>query len=53
MKMGGRCPLNKVRNQEKFLRTEIERFYNRPMKASSIELMKEKFCRDICKNILC
>jgi len=52
MKLGGRCPLNNIKSKEDFLRRELENFYNKQVNLD-IEKMKEKFCKNICKNILC
>jgi len=52
MKMGGRCPLEHVKDEEKFLKTELENFYKRPI-TMDIEKMKKEFCIKICDNILC
>jgi len=53
MKLGGRCPLNYIKNKESFLRTELENFYRKPVNGLSIEKMKKEFCRNICDNIMC
>ncbi len=53
MKLGGRCPLNYVKNQEEFLRTELQRFYKKQIDKMNIEDMKKEFCRNICDNIMC
>jgi len=53
MNIGGRCPLNFVEDKEKFLRTELENFYKKPINGLSIDEMREEFCRNICGNIMC
>jgi hypothetical protein len=52
MKLGGKCPLNNMKNKEEFLIKELENFYNKPVNFD-IEKMKDEFCRNICKNIMC
>jgi hypothetical protein len=52
MKIGGRCPLSDVKNQEAFLKNEINNFYKTNID-SDIENMKRIFCRSICKNVMC
>lgn len=49
MKLGGRCPLNHVENQEEFLRTELQNFYRKQVN-TDIEIMRQEFCRKVCKN---
>ena len=51
MKLGGKCPLD-VRDRERFIRAEIERFYKKPVSMSA-EKLREEFCSKVCKNILC
>lgn len=52
MKLGGRCPLNSMKNKEEFLKKELEIFYNKQVNLN-IEKMKEEFCKYICENMLC
>jgi hypothetical protein len=53
MKIGGRCSLSGVEDQEKFIREEIEKFYGKPIAQLNIDSdLKREFCK-ICKNIMC
>jgi len=55
MKLGGRCPLNKIKDQESYIKTELENFYGVPLEKLNIinGNLKKEFCKNICKNILC
>jgi DNA gyrase inhibitor GyrI len=53
MRIGGRCPLNHVKNEEEFLKKELENFYKKQMKTSTLEQMRKEFCRNVCENIMC
>jgi DNA gyrase inhibitor GyrI len=53
MRIGGRCPLNHVKNEEEFLKKELQNFYSKQMKTSNLEEMRKEFCRSVCENIMC
>jgi len=53
MKIGGRCPLSYMKNQEAFLRNEIDNFYKAKIDSNDLENMRKIFCRSICRNIMC
>ena len=54
MKLGGRCPLNKVEDPESFMKLKLEKFYRKPFKDLNINdgNLKKEFC-NICENFLC
>jgi len=53
MNLGGRCPLNNIKDRENFLRNEVEVFYKTQINNSDVERMRRVFCSKICKNIMC
>lgn len=53
MRIGGKCPLNLVEDQETYIRTELEKFNKEKIIDSDVDSMRKEFCRNICKNITC
>lgn len=52
-KIGGRCPLSYMKNQEAFLISEVENFYKANLNINDIEKLKKIFCRCVCRNFMC
>lgn len=54
MKLGGRCPLQYVKNPELFMKRKLEKFYGKSFKQLNISdgNLKKEFC-NICENFLC
>jgi len=61
--LGGRCPLDPIKNrkeQENFMKKELEKYYKKPFDTLEIELgitdyqaLSEKYCAGPCSNLLC